>query len=133
MKLLLDTCALLWALQDAGRLSLSARRALRDPENTVSVSVVSFLEISLKSSLGQLRLHGTAPEDIPRYAKKADWQISPLVTDVAAISARLPRPTEHCDPFDRWLVWSAVRNDFGLVSRDYAMQVYVPRGLKICW
>jgi PIN domain nuclease of toxin-antitoxin system len=133
MKLLLDTCALLWALQDAGRFSASARRALKDTKNTVSVSGVSFLEISLKSGLGKLRLYGTEPEDIPRFVEEAGWQISLLSADVAASSGRLPRPTEHRDPFDRLLVWSAIREYFVLVSRDNAMQIYVPHGLKICW
>ena len=133
MKLLLDTCALLWALQDPGRLSASARRTLKNSENTISVSVVSFLEISLKSGLGKLRLHGTEPRAIPRFVEEAGWQITPLSSDIAASSGRLPRPTEHRDPFDHLLVWSAIQEDFVLVSRDNAMQIYVPHGLKICW
>ena len=34
MKLLLDTCSLLWALQGPGQLSAPARRALKDPDNS---------------------------------------------------------------------------------------------------
>ena len=58
MNLLLDTCTLLWALQDADRLSAPARRALKNPDNTISVSIVSFWEISLKFGLGKLALDG---------------------------------------------------------------------------
>ncbi len=133
MKLLLDTCSLLWALQNAERLSAPARQALKNPQNTVSVSVISFWEISLKCGLGKLVLHGAEPENIPRFVEEAGWQIIPLHAEIAASSGRLPRPTDHRDPFDRLLVWSAIREDFVLVSRDGAMRAYTPHGLKVCW
>ncbi len=133
MKLLLDTCSLLWALQDAQRLSPSARQALKHPANSVSVSVVSLWEISLKSGLGKLTLHGADPEDIPRFVEEAGWQIIPLSAGVAASSGRLPRPPDHRDPFDRLLIWTAINEGFALVSGDGALPAYVPHGLKICW
>ena len=37
MKLLLDTCSLLWALQGPGQLSAPARRALKDPDNSGAI------------------------------------------------------------------------------------------------
>ncbi|MDX2081411.1 MAG: type II toxin-antitoxin system VapC family toxin [Terrimicrobiaceae bacterium] len=133
MKLLLDTCALLWALQDTARLSPAARRELKDPKNSISVSVVSFLEIGIKSGLGKLILREAEPEDIPRFVGEVGWEIAPLSADVAASAGRLPRPTEHRDPFDRLLVWTAIREDYVLVSRDNAMRIYSPHGLKVCW
>jgi PIN domain nuclease of toxin-antitoxin system len=133
VKLLLDTCTLLWALQDAPRLSAPARKALQDPLNPIYVSTVSFWEISLKCGLGKLSLHRAEPEDLPRFVTEAGWQIQPIAPEIAASAGRLPRLPEHRDPFDRLLVWSAIREDFVLVSRDGAMRDYVPHGLKICW
>lgn len=133
MKLLLDTCSLLWALQAAGNLSGPARRALKNPDNTVSVTVVSFWEISLKSGLGKLALHGASPEDIPRFVEEAGWQIMHLTPGLAASAGRLPRNPGHRDPFDRLLVWTAINDDFSLVSGDDAFPFYIPHGLKICW
>ncbi len=133
MTLLLDTCSLLWALQDPARLSAHARKALQDPQNAIAVSVVSFWEISLKSGLGKLGLQGADPEDFPRFAVEAGLSILPLSSEVAASSGRLHRFPEHRDPFDRLLVWSAIRENLTLVSRDGAMRIYAPHGLKICW
>jgi PIN domain nuclease of toxin-antitoxin system len=133
MKLLLDTCSLLWALQHTARLSAPARRALKHPDNSVSVSVVSFWEISLKSGLGKLTLHGGDPEDIPRFVEEAGWQITPLTASLAASAGRLPRLPEHRDPFDRLLIWTAINEDFTLVSGDEAFPGYAPHGLRICW
>jgi PIN domain nuclease of toxin-antitoxin system len=133
VNLLLDTCSLLWALQDANRLSAPARRALKNPDHTVSVSVVSFWEIGLKCGLGKLSLQGAEPEDIPRFVADAGWQIIPLSPGVAASAGRLPRPTDHRDPFDRLLIWTAIHEGFSLVSGDDDFPAYVPHGLKICW
>ena len=133
MKLLLDTCSLLWALQDTAQLSAPAKRALKNPDHTISVSVVSFWEISLKSGLGKLALHGAEPEDFPGFVVDAGWQILPLSQGIAASSGRLPRLPEHRDPFDRLLIWTAVSENFFLVSGDDAFPAYAPHGLKLCW
>ena len=133
MKLLLDTCSLLWALQDTAQLSAPARRALKNPDNSISVSVVSFWEISLKSGLGKLALHGAEPEDFPRFVVEAGWNILPLSEKTAASSGRLPRLPEHRDPFDRLLIWTAINEGFALVSGDDTFPDYVSHGLKICW
>lgn len=133
MRLLLDTCCVLWALQNFGRLSVRAQRALKDPRNTVSVSVLSFWEISLKTSVGKLTMDGGKPDEFPRYVAEAGWEILPLDPDTVATSGRLPRVTEHRDPFDRLLVWCAIRENYSLVSRDRCMQIYSSHGLEICW
>lgn len=133
MNLLLDTCVFLWALQEPARLSPAARRALQDPRHQVAVSVVSFWEISLKHGLGKLTLDGIAPEAFPAAADEAGWEILPLPAEVAASSGRLPRLAEHRDPFDRLLVWQALRSDHTLVSRDGLMRGYIAHGLKLCW
>lgn len=133
MKLLLDTCTFLWALQAPNRLSATARKALQNPAHPVAVSVISFWEISLKTGLGKLVLKGATPEDFPRFATEAGWDILPIAAEVVASSGRLPLLPDHRDPFDRLLVWTAIQEDFTLVSRDGAMNAYTAHGLKLCW
>jgi len=56
LRLLLDTGLLLWWVANSESLSEQARALISDPENTVFVSAVSLWEISLKESLGKLRV-----------------------------------------------------------------------------
>lgn len=133
MRLLLDTCAFLWALQQPRRLSSPARDALQNPQNEILVSAVSFWEISIKSTLGKLTLEGGGPADLPGYAFAAGFEILPLDPDTAATSADLPPLSNHRDPFDRMLVWTALRGNLHLVSCDRRMAGYLGEGLKICW
>lgn len=133
MKLLLDTCAFLWALQDPARLSAPARKALQNPANPVSVSVVTFWEISLKASLGKLIIDGISPEELPHFTRESGWDILPLAPEIAASAGNLHRLPDHRDPFDRLLIWTAINEDFSLVSGDDKFPAYASHGLKICW
>ncbi len=132
MRLLLDTCSLLWALHAPAKLRPVARRALEDSRNSLHVSPVSFWEISLKTSLGKLALDGVSPDDIPRLVAESGWHIAPLQPETAASFHRLPRFPDHKDPFDRLLIWTAIRENFTLVSRDANFPLYAPLGLQIC-
>jgi len=133
VRLLLDTCCLLWALQDFKRISSSAQQDIKNPRNEVCVSLISFWEISIKASLGKLQILGANPEDFPHLVNEAGWEIVPLDAETVATSGRLPFQSKHRDPFDRLMVWCAIREDFVLVSRDRAMEIYAPNGLRICW
>lgn len=62
-RLLLDTNALIWVLEDAGRLSSEAEGALNDAAAEKLVSIASFWEITIKVALRKLAL-AEAPEMI---------------------------------------------------------------------
>jgi len=133
VKLLLDTCSFLWALHDPNQLTAPARKALQNPAHTVHVSVVTFWEIGVKAALGKLSISNVTPEDYPALAIQSGWLIHPLTPQLAASIGRLHRNPDHRDPFDRLLIWTAINDDFALVSVDTDFPFYVPQGLKICW
>jgi len=132
MRLLLDTCSLLWALQQPRKLTAQARICLEDPDNSVHVSSLSFWEISLKASMGKLAIQGAEPEEFPGFVGEAGWSILPFSPETAASFARLPRSGAHKDPFDRMLIWTAIREGLTLVSRDRALPDYESFGLRLC-
>ena len=57
MNLLLDTCLLLWWLDDPDLLSEEASTAIKDPDNQITVSVASAWEIAIKKALRKLVQH----------------------------------------------------------------------------
>jgi PIN domain nuclease of toxin-antitoxin system len=130
---LIDTHVLLFALANSKRLSAPAANFLRDRQNEAYVSVVSFWELSLKVSLGKLGLSGVAPDQIPGYALSIGLTFLPLAAESAATFHQLPKMGKHRDPFDRMLVWQAIREDLVLVSRDRAMSAYEACGLSLVW
>ncbi|MEM1221532.1 MAG: type II toxin-antitoxin system VapC family toxin [Verrucomicrobiota bacterium] len=133
MKLLLDTCSLIWILSEPQKLSARARQSLVDPTNSIHVSAVSFWEISLKNSIGKLKLQGIRPENFPEIVAQEDWQIHPLEAHTASSVHNLPKINTHKDPFDRMLIHLAITEDYYFVSKDKAINAYATHGLKVCW
>ncbi len=129
MRLLLDTCALLWFLRDDADLSESAALAIEDPANEVLVSVVSIWEIAIKAGLGKIR----APDDLESGLEKKLEGNGFTLLDVkyphAAGVFALPRV--HGDPFDRLLISQcraekliAVTNDSHWSAPEYGVRVW---------
>jgi PIN domain nuclease of toxin-antitoxin system len=129
---LLDSHAFLWcALRPAG-LSARVRELLEQPGTRCAVSAVTFWELSLKHSLGKLTLTGVHPGEFPRVAERMQFPVLPLDGATAATFHELPAAA-HRDPFDRLLVWQAIRADLTLISKDAALDAYANAGLKRFW
>lgn len=132
MNCLLDTHALLWTLFDPKRLGENAAIQIRDPDNSIFVSVVTFWEISLKYATGKLELGNVTPDEFPKLSRQSGFDILPLADTDAATFHRLPR-MEHKDPFDRLIIWQAISRKLTLVSQDSAFRTYRAQGLKVLW
>jgi PIN domain nuclease of toxin-antitoxin system len=133
MTWMLDTHALLWALFDPSKLGRKARSRLEDPANQVLVSPVSYWEISLKFGLGKLVLPDTDPSEIPRAVLQLGVREDPLAPDILASFHQLPYAPNHRDPFDRLLVWQAIRRGHTLLSKDRALPYFRVHGLQFEW
>jgi len=132
MKLLLDTHSLLWAIFSPEKLSERSREAIKDRQNDVAVSVVSFWEISLKYAMGKLELVGAEPEKLPETAERMGFDTLPLSVSEAASFHQLPKRA-HKDPFDRLIIWQAIQRRMHLVSKDRSFEEYTALGLKTYW
>jgi PIN domain nuclease of toxin-antitoxin system len=129
---LLDTHTFLWAAVDPGKLSVTARTAIENPDNTVYLSTVSLWEIALKFSLGKLKLVGCTPEDLVPIAYEMGLDVVSPSAEEAAGFHRLPKHG-HKDPFDRMLVWQCLKRDWTLCTRDRALTRYDTLGLRTFW
>ncbi|MBI2376234.1 MAG: type II toxin-antitoxin system VapC family toxin [Deltaproteobacteria bacterium] len=118
MKLLLDTHALIWALEGGERLSSTARAAIEDSSNEILVSVVSAWEIAIKRSLGRLDV----PDDLADAVDDAGFTRLSLRFEDANRLVTLP--FHHRDPFDRMLIAQALELGIPIVSRDGRFAAY---------
>ncbi len=132
MKYLLDTHTLLWVLFDDEKLSETAKAAIKNPDNEIYASIVSYWEISLKYALGKLELVGITPEGLPKEAKKIDIETLEISEEEASTFYRLPK-VKHKDPFDRLIIWQAINRNMTLISKDKPLEEYQKFGLKMLW
>jgi PIN domain nuclease of toxin-antitoxin system len=117
LKLLLDTHAFLWWIEESPRLGIRAREAVRRAA-VVFVSAASAWEIATKRALGRLE----APADLRGAIAEYEFAELPITVDHAIAAATLPR--HHDDPFDRVLVAQARLERLRLVTVDPAIRAY---------
>ncbi|WP_419800839.1 type II toxin-antitoxin system VapC family toxin [Mucilaginibacter sp.] len=132
MNYLLDTHVLLWAINDDTKLSENVKERIKDIENSIFVSAISFWEISLKFSLGKLKLKGFMPDDLTELSTKIGFKLIPLLHDVCGSYHHLIS-TIHRDPFDRMLIWQAIKQNYILITKDNKANLYIGSGLKTLW
>lgn len=90
MKLLLDTCALLWLVGDRDQLSDAALEALSAQDAQLFVSAISAFEIAVKVRKGKL-----------------------------ALTHACEVPLAHGDPADRMVVATAMLEGMSVVTPDH--------------
>ncbi len=124
MKLLLDTHALIWALEGSKKLSEVARAAMVDTANEVLVSAVSAWEIAIKMGLKRLEV----PADLIEAIDDAGFTRRSLGFGEAKRLGSLPY--HHHDPFDRMLIAHALEEGASLVTQDGQIARY---NVAIVW
>lgn len=130
MTYLLDTHCMLWAIADTKKLSRGIKDILSNPDNRIVISTISFWEVSLKSAIGKLEITGFSPEDLPDTCIMVGFEIESLSAEDSSSYHKL-KATYHKDPFDRMLIWQAIRNNYTLVSVDKNVKKYTSEGLKV--
>ena len=112
MIVLLDTHALIWAIEDSRRLSAAARRIIVDSHNIVLASATSGWEIAIKKAIGRL----SAPDDLEDAIEAAGFTKRSITFADARRIGTLP--LHHHDPFDRMLIAQALEDGVPIVTRD---------------
>lgn len=132
MKYLLDTHIFLWVIFDEKRLSEKAKKIIKNLDNQIYISVITYWEISLKYSIGKIDLVGIKPDDLPKQAVKVGIETLKLSENLVSTFYRLPK-IEHKDPFDRLIIWQAINENITLISKDKKMGDYKEFGLRTLW
>ena len=112
----------------SGRLSQSARRAIRDEANEVLVSAASAWEITTKHRLGRLPSAGPLAIDVVGAVARQDFEGLPITLADAVQAGTLSGP--HGDPFDRMLIAQAIARNLVLVSNESQFDLY---GVRRLW
>ena len=131
MNCLVDTHILLWSFLETGRLSKKARSILLDESSEIYYSPISLWEISIKYGLKKLSLNGGTPNDFFDELNNSYYHCKAIENIDLITSYKLP--IHHKDPFDRFLIWEAIRNDFVLLSADKTMEQYKNEGLRVMY
>jgi PIN domain nuclease of toxin-antitoxin system len=125
VKLLLDTCTLVWLLSGERKLPDAIRTAIE--ERDVFLSAASAWEIAIKHARGTLRLPQSPERLVPSARERYGFLALPIDEESALHIAKLP--SLHADPFDRMLVSQAIVHGLTIVTPDPLVTQYPARTL----
>ena len=122
MKILLDTHIFLWMFLTPKRISANVESLLKDSTNEIFLSSASSWEISIKYSIGKLKLPDAPEIYVPDRIKRANLRRLEITHEHTLAIANLPQI--HKDPFDRLLITQANVENFTLLSADSVFDKY---------
>jgi PIN domain nuclease of toxin-antitoxin system len=128
VKVLLDTCALIWAATSPSVLSLNARKTIEDEGNMILVSAATAWEIATKVRVGKLPGAEKLEKNSVDLMEDAGYTLLAIDTESALRAGRLV--AEHRDPFDRMIAAQALSLDIPVVSPDSKLDLF---GVRRIW
>ena len=117
MKVLLDTCAIIWSVAAPERLSAASRGTLTSDEVEVWVSPISCAEIVCASDRGRISLDRHWRLWFRHFVDLNRWHVADIDLAVVEEAYSLPEPF-HRDPADRIIVATARRLRCPVITAD---------------
>lgn len=114
---------------DTTKISDKVKEILMSTDHEIYYSQISLWEIAVKYSIGKLFLNGVTPEELYQEIQQSFLLCKKLENNILISSYCLPR--EHKAPFDRMIIWQAIKGDMTLLSVDEKMSNYARYGLKL--
>ena len=115
--ILIDTHALVWAVDDSKKLSRAAASAIRRARNSggIAISAISVWEISSLLARGRVRAYGTLEASIKMFLEGV--AVRPITAEICALGALFPEDYSH-DPADRIIGGTARAEGLTLITHD---------------
>lgn len=123
MKILLDTCAIIWVISDPEKLSKKAKKAVTNSDHEVVVSPISCAEIACLSEKNKIILDRHWKLWFRHFAEENAWEVLPITLPIVEESYSLPGRF-HPDPADRIITATARLFNASVITSDKKMRDY---------
>ena len=120
MNVLIDTQTLIWFCEDNSHLPVSVK-VYMERSNGLVVSMASFWEITIKTSLGKLTTAGNIADVMDKALSKG-FKILQIEREHLIVLSDLD--LIHRDPFDRIIIAQAIAENIPLISSDDIFKQY---------
>ena len=120
-RILVDSCAIIWLATGDRKLSKLARDAMRDAE-LLCFSSISIWEIARLVKAGDLELPVSPTRLAELLVEQYEMKELPVNNSISLRASALPEI--HKDPADRFIIATALLNDFTVVTGDHRFAEY---------
>jgi PIN domain nuclease of toxin-antitoxin system len=124
MKILVDTHILIWVLENNKILSSHHTSFLTDTANEKVVSQIRFMELAIKINIGKLPDFKVSLADFMKQVERDGFKILPVSNLHIAAYTSLPFVSGHRDPFDRFLIATAITENMSIITVDEKFKAY---------
>ncbi len=121
MKYLIDTHTLIWFVENDSKLPPATSSIISNLQNSIFVSMASLWEISIKTSIGKLKLNQPV-QSIFNCLPLQSIEVLPINQD--HILEILSLSFHHRDPFDRLIIAQASIENMPIISCDTIFDSY---------
>ncbi|MFM8851130.1 MAG: type II toxin-antitoxin system VapC family toxin [Cytophagales bacterium] len=121
MNILIDTHILLWYMTEYLRLKAKYKEQIENEGNNLFVSKTSLWEITIKVSLGKLKIEKPISEFENYFKEKSFNEFDFDHRDLDTLSKL---PFYHGDPFDRLIISQAINRNLIVISDDPKFKLY---------
>jgi PIN domain nuclease of toxin-antitoxin system len=127
MRILIDTQAFIWFVENDKQLPVKIKKELEDSGNSIIISIASLWEMVIKISLDKLQMCCDIEEMIDKIYLNG-FEILPILPIHIIKLSKLDYI--HRDPFDRIIISQSLSEDFQIVSSDRIFDDY---GVRRKW
>lgn len=117
MRVLLDTCAIIWTVGEPERLSAGEREILEKKDTTVYFSPISSAEIACLAERGRVQFDRHWKLWFNHFVSLNQWACLDITLDIVQEAYSLPGYFHH-DPADRIIVATARKHDLAVITGD---------------
>lgn len=126
MRLLLDTCALIWLTQDKP-IAKATASIIEASDTSLFVSVMTAWELGMLVAKGRVPANKPPERWFDDFVETVGVEVAPATPRILIAASFLPPPV-HKDPTDSILIATAREHDLTLVTRDRAVLAYGKAG-----
>ncbi len=127
MKLLLDTHAFIWFVEDDKQLPIKAKRLIENSKNEIFLSIASLWEIAIKLQLKKIELNQPL-EKVMELAVLNGFLFLPILPEHIIALTKLE--FFHRDPFDRIIIAQSIVEEQTIITKD---KVFGEYGIERIW
>ncbi len=124
MRILADTHIFIWILQNNPKLSEARKNLIIDSSNEVWVSHFSLMEIAIKLTIGKLPDISVDIEFLANQWLHDGYNILSVTKEHIYNYQQLPLTEDHRDPFDRFIISTAISEKMSIMTDDGKFNAY---------
>jgi PIN domain nuclease of toxin-antitoxin system len=115
MQIILDTQAFIWFVENDKNLPKKVKEVIENPTNSIFVSIASLWEMTIKISLGKLKLNYNIEEMVNQISENG-FELLPIIPKHLIWLSTLE--LLHGDPFDRIIIAQGLSEKIKIVTSD---------------